>query len=160
MTDVWTTAGVVVAVGIVGITGIEWLDPAIALVVAGNIVIAGLRLVARSSQGLMDAALPDDQMVAIQTILEAHSSASTLFHGLRTRQAGHRSFMSVHVLVPGAWTIQRGHDLVERVEGELRAEIPDLTVDTHLEPLEDPRSFSDEGLDRRDVPPSAHPGIA
>ena len=158
MTDVWTTAGVVVAVALVGITGWEWLDATVALVVAANIVRAGLRLVARSSRGLMDAALPDEQRALIDAILESHTSASTMFHGIRTRAAGHRAFMSVHVLVPGAWTVQRAHDFVEVVEGDLRSGIPDLTVDTHIEPLEDPRSFSDEGLDRRAVPPSAHPG--
>lgn len=158
MTDVWTTAGVVVAVALVGITGWEWLDATVALVVAANIVRAGLRLVARSSRGLMDAALPDEQRALIDAILESHTSASTMFHGIRTRAAGHHAFMSVHVLVPGAWTVQRAHDFVEVVEGDLRSGIPDLTVDTHIEPLEDPRSFSDEGLDRRAVPPSAHPG--
>ena len=127
-------------------------------IAAANIVRAGLRLVARSSRGLMDAALPDEQRALIDAILESHTSASTMFHGIRTRAAGHRAFMSVHVLVPGAWTVQRAHDFVEVVEGDLRSGIPDLTVDTHIEPLEDPRSFSDEGLDRRAVPPSAHPG--
>ena len=158
MTDVWTTAGVVGAVAVVGISGLEWLDPVIGLAVAANIVVTGLRLVARSSRGLMDAALPEEDRAAIQDVLEAHTSASTIFHGLRTRQAGHRSFMSVHVLVPGAWSVQQAHDLVESVEADLRARVPDLTVDTHLEPLEDPRSFADEGLDRRGVPPSARPG--
>ncbi|MGI9578601.1 MAG: cation diffusion facilitator family transporter, partial [Microthrixaceae bacterium] len=157
MTDVWTTAGVVVAVALVGITGIEWLDPVIGLVVAANIIVAGLRLVARSSRGLMDAALPPEELSIVEEILDSHTTASTQFHGVRTRRAGYRSFMSVHVLVPGSWTVQRSHDLVENIEEELRDAIPSLTVDTHVEPLEDPRSFSDEGLDRRDVPPSARP---
>ena len=157
LTDVWTTAGVVTAVALVGITGIEWLDPVIGLLVAANIIIAGIRLVARSSRGLMDVAVPDEERSAIDEVLERHTSASTQFHGLRTRQAGYRSFMSVHVLVPGAWTVQQSHDLVEAIEADLRAAVPDLTVDTHVEPLEDPRSFSDEGLDRRGVPPSARP---
>ncbi len=158
MTDVWTTAGVVVAVALVGITGIQWLDPAIGLVVAANIIVAGLRLVARSSRGLMDAAMPEDDRMAIDEVLRSHTTANTIFHGVRTRQAGYRTFMSVHVLVPGAWSVQRSHDLVEAIEADLRRAVPNLTVDTHLEPLEDPRSFSDEGLDRRAVPPSARPG--
>lgn len=157
LTDVWTTAGVVVAVAMVGVTGIEWLDPVIGLAVAANIIVAGLGLVARSSRGLMDAALPADELAAIEEVLVAHTSASTEFHGLRTRQAGYRSFMSVHVLVPGSWSVQRSHDLVETIEAELRSKVPDLTVVTHIEPLEDPRSFADEGLDRRGVPPSARP---
>lgn len=160
MTDVWTTAGVVTAVLLVGLTDWEWLDPVIALAVAANIVVSGLRLVARSSRGLMDAALPDQQREAIEAVLERHTSANTLFHGVRSRESGHRAFMSVHVLVPGAWSVQRAHDFVETVEADLRAAVDDLTVDTHIEPLEDPRSFSDEGLDRRSVPPSARPGFA
>lgn len=160
MTDVWTTVGVVTAVLLVGLTDWEWLDPVIALAVAANIVVSGLRLVARSSRGLMDAALPDQQREAIEAVLERHTSANTLFHGVRSRESGHRAFMSVHVLVPGAWSVQRAHDFVEAVEADLRATVDDLTVDTHIEPLEDPRSFSDEGLDRRSVPPSARPGFA
>lgn len=160
MTDVWTTAGVVSAVMLIGLTGWEWLDPLIALVVAANIVVSGLRLVARSSQGLMDVALPQQQRDAIDQVLERHTSVNTLFHGLRTRESGHRAFMSVHVLVPGAWSVQRAHDYVENVELDLRAVVNDLTVDTHIEPLEDARSFADEGLDRRSVPPSVRPGPA
>ena len=99
-----------------------------------------------------------EERAAIDQVLESHTSASTLFHGVRTRQAGYRTFMSVHVLVPGAWSVQRSHDLVETIEADLRRAVPDLTVDTHVEPLEDPRSFADEGLDRRAVPPSARPG--
>jgi len=157
MTDVWTTAGVVVAVALVGITGIEWLDPVIGLAVAANIIIAGLRLVARSSRGLMDSAIPPDERSLLDEVLESYTSAQTQFHGVRTRQAGYRSFMSVHVLVPGSWSVQRSHDLVERIEADLRDQVPFLSVDTHVEPLEDPRSFADEELDRRGVPPSARP---
>lgn len=158
MTDVWTTVGVVVAVGLVALTGWDWLDPVIGLAVAANIVVTGVLLVGRSSAGLMDVALPDDMRAAIDGVLARHTAADTMFHGVRTRQAGHRAFMSVHVLVPGAWSVQQAHDLVERVEDELRAVVPELLVDTHVEPLEDPRSFADEELDRNPVPPSARPG--
>lgn len=159
MTDVWTTAGVIAGVILVGITGWDPLDPLIALLVALNIVVAGLRLVVRSSRGLMDATLPIHEREAIAEVLERHTSANTLFHGLRSRESGHRAFMSVHVLVPGAWSVQRAHNFVETVEADLRDAVEDLTVDTHIEPLEDPRSFSDEGLDRRSVPPSAASGL-
>lgn len=158
MTDVWTSAGVIVAVGLVAVTGIERLDPIIALVVAANIVVSGILLLRRSVQGLMDRALPDEDLDAIKDVLRSHTGADTQFHGLRTRQAGRRSFMSVHCLVPGAWTVQHAHDLVERVEGELRAAVPNLSVVTHVEPLEDPRSFADVNLDPTAVPPSARPG--
>lgn len=158
MTDVWTSAGVLVAVGLVAVTGWEALDPLVALVVAGNVLVAGWILVRRSAAGLMDASLPEGDRRAVEEVLARHTSADVQFHALRTRQAGRRSFMSVHVLVPGAWTVQEGHDLVEEVEADLRAAVPDLTVVCHLEPLEDPRSFADEELDRRPVPPSARPG--
>jgi divalent metal cation (Fe/Co/Zn/Cd) transporter len=127
-------------------------------VVAANIVVSGIMLVRRSAAGLMDTALPGDELEQVRAVLARHTAADTQFHGLRTRQAGRRSFMSMHVLVPGAWPVQRAHDLVERVEADLRAVVPDLTVLSHVEPLEDPRSFADVDLDHRDVPPSARPG--
>ncbi|MFZ4517860.1 MAG: cation diffusion facilitator family transporter [Microthrixaceae bacterium] len=157
MTDVWTSAGVIVAVGLVALTGWERLDPIIALVVAANIVVSGVVLLRRSVAGLMDTSLPEEQLAAVREVLERRTAPDTQFHGLRTRQAGRRSFMSLHVLVPGAWSVQRAHDLVEEVEADLRARVPDLTIVAHVEPLEDPRSFADEGLDRRAVPPSARP---
>jgi cation diffusion facilitator family transporter len=154
LTDVWTSMGVIVGVAAVGLTGIDRLDPLIALAVAANIVVSGVGLIRRSTQGLMDVALPPADQATVLEILEDRRSATVQFHGLRTRQSGRRAFMTVHVLVPGAWTIQQGHDLVEGIERELESRIPDLTVTTHLEPLEDPRSFADEELDRRNVPPS------
>jgi cation diffusion facilitator family transporter len=159
LTDVWTSLGVIVGVALVGLTGIDRLDPLIALAVAVNIVVSGVAIIRRSTRGLMDAALPAADQEVITQVLERHRSATVQFHGLRTRQSGRRAFMSVHVLVPGAWTIQQGHDLVEEIEAELDDRIADLTVTTHLEPLEDPRSFADEELDRRSVPPSASEGL-
>jgi cation diffusion facilitator family transporter len=158
-TDVWTSLGVIVGVAVVGLTGIDRLDPLIAMAVAVNIVVSGVAIIRRSTRGLMDAALPAADQEAITQVLERHRSATVQFHGLRTRQSGRRAFMSVHVLVPGAWTIQQGHDLAEEIEAELDDRIADLTVTTHLEPLEDPRSFADEDLDRRSVPPSASEGL-
>jgi len=158
MTDVWTSGGVLVAVGLVAVTGWEPLDPIIALVVAANIVVAGWLLLRRSAAGLMDVTLPEADRRAIDEVLARHAGPNVGFHALRTRQAGRRSFMSVHVLVPGTWSVQQAHDVVEAVEADLRAAVPDLTVVCHLEPLEDPRSFADEGLDRSPVPPSARPG--
>ena len=160
MTDVWTSVGVVIGVGVVGLTGIDRLDPLIAMAVAVNIVVSGVGIIRRSARGLMDAALPDELQAEISSVLDRHSGATVQFHGLRTRQSGRRAFVSVHVLVPGAWTVQQAHDLVERIEAELGAVIPGLTITTHVEPLEDPRSFADEDLDRRSVPPSASEGLS
>jgi cation diffusion facilitator family transporter len=148
MTDVWTSAGVLAAVGAVAFTGWQRLDPIIALVVAANIIWTGVRLLRQSALGLLDTALPPEEQVAIDAVLARYRSDEVQFHALRTRQAGARSFMSVHVLVPGGWTVQRGHRLLEQIERDIRAAVPGLTVFTHLEPLEDPVSFEDTRLDR------------
>jgi cation diffusion facilitator family transporter len=148
MTDVWTTAGVVAGIAIVAATGLDVLDPVLALLVAANIVRTGLELVSRSAGGLMDRALEPEELARVQDVLARHSGATMQFHALRTRRAGRRAFVDVHVLVPGDWSVQRGHDAIEQVEDELRQALGAATVLTHLEPLEDPASFADVGLDR------------
>lgn len=152
MTDVWTSAGVLAAIGLVALTGWQRLDPIIALVVAANIVWAGVRLVRRSALGLMDTALPEKQLADIRTVMERYHADGIEFHALRTRQAAARAFISTHVLVPGAWSVQRGHELLEKFEADIRHVVPNATVDTHLEPLDDPTSWADEQLDRSEVP--------
>lgn len=149
MTDVWTSVGVIAGVAAVAATGWQRLDPLIALLVAANIVWTGVQLIRRSASGLMDAALPAAQQAAVQRVLEAYQAQGLDFHALRTRQAGARHFVSVHVLVPGDWTVRRGHDLLETIEAEIRAVLPRAHVTTHLEPLEDPASWQDQTLDRR-----------
>jgi cation diffusion facilitator family transporter len=158
MTDVWTSAGVIAGILLVALTGWTVLDPIVALAVAANIVVAGFILVRRSVRGLLDVALPEGERQRIDEVLGRYRSPEVQFHAIRTRQAGRRGFVAMHVLVPGAWTVQRGHDLLERLEADLRAVLPGVTIDTHLEPLEDPASFADERLDRRPLPPSAGPG--
>ena len=148
MTDVWTSAGVVVGVGATVATGALWLDPLIALLVAGNIVWSGWKLIHRSASGLMDRALPAEDHARVVDILESYRGERIDYHALRTRESGARRFVEVHLLVPGAWTVRRGHDLAERVEGDIRAALERTTVITHLEPLEDPVSHEDIELDR------------
>jgi cation diffusion facilitator family transporter len=148
LTDVCTSAGVLAGVVAVAVTGWDLLDPLIALAVAANIVITGSGLVRRSVGGLMDRALDAPEQAKIAAALAHFESADVRFHALRTRQAGSRAFVSLHVLVPGAWTVQHGHDVVEEVEAELRHQLPHATIFTHLEPAEDPRSFADTALDR------------
>ena len=148
MTDVWTSIGVVVGVVAVAATGWHWLDPLIALAVAANIVFTGLSLLRRSAFGLMDESLPAERVKAINDVLDRYRAQGVEFHAIRTRAAAGRSFVSMHVRVPGAWTVQRGHDLVEQVESDVTATAPGTNVFTHLEPLEDPASYKDEGLDR------------
>ncbi|MCJ7715414.1 MAG: cation diffusion facilitator family transporter [Anaerolineales bacterium] len=152
MTDVWTSVGVVVAVGAVALTGWEILDPVVALLVAGNIIWAGFRIVRKSVLGLMDTGLPPEQQSLIQGVLDVYRQTGIEFHALRTRQAGTRAFVSFHVLVPGEWTIQRGHDLLEKIELDLRLALPNMTVFTHLESLTDPASWEDAALDRPQKP--------
>ncbi|WP_291993522.1 cation diffusion facilitator family transporter [Candidatus Accumulibacter sp. ACC003] len=148
LTDVWTSAGVIVGVGAVAITGWSWLDPAVALLVAANIVWAAWGLLRRSGGGLMDGSVPPGEYAQVLTVLERYRLQGIDFHALRTREAGARSFISLHVLVPGAWTVTRAHQLVEELDREIRRELPHATVFTHIEPLEDPASQEDIGLDR------------
>jgi cation diffusion facilitator family transporter len=148
LTDVWTSVGVVVGVAAVAISGWERLDPIVAFAVAGNIIFTGTVLLRRSAAGLMDEALPAELQHEIRDALAPFGSREVRFHALRTRQAGRRAFISLHILVPGAWTVRQGHDMAEEVEDALRERIPYATVFTHVEPLEDPRSFDDTALDR------------
>jgi len=148
MTDVLTSVGVIAGVAAVAITGWERLDPIIALLVAANIVLTGLGLVRRSVGGLMDRALGDDELETIRDALAPFEREGIQFHALRTRQAGRRAFVSTHVLVPRDWSVQHGHDEVERIEAALRGALPYASVFTHLEPIEDPRSYDDTQLDR------------
>jgi len=148
MTDVWTSAGVLIGVVAVSVTGLPWIDPIVALGVAGNIVWTGFHLMRQSALGLMDTALPEAERSAVQTILDAYQDQEIEYHSLRTRQAGRRRFLSVHILVPGAWTVQHGHNLLEEIEQRLRQVLPNSTIFTHLEPIEDPLSQADRALDR------------
>jgi cation diffusion facilitator family transporter len=149
MTDVWTSVGVIVGVAAVVGTGWTILDPLVGIAVALNIVYTGLRLVRRSALGLLDTALPVAEAAALDAILSRYRGEEPVaFHAIRTRQAAARRFVSMHVLVPGEWTVQRGHALLERIEQEVRGTLPNATVLTHLEPVEDPVSFDDQGLDR------------
>jgi cation diffusion facilitator family transporter len=148
LTDVWTSAGVIVGVGAVGLTGWVRLDPVLALLVAANIVRTGIGIVHRSILGLMDTALPAVQRELIDRAMEPYRRQGVEFHATRTRQSGSRRFVSTHVLVPGDWTVQKGHELLDRIEADIRAVIPDATVFTHLESLDDPASWDDMSLDR------------
>jgi cation diffusion facilitator family transporter len=148
MTDVWTSAGVVGGVAVVFLTGLNRLDPIIAIIVAVHILWTGVKLLRRSVLGLLDTTLPADEQQAIKRILRQRERDGIHYHALRTRYAGSRSFISFHVLVPGDWTVQRGHDLLEEMEREIRAAVPGATVFTHLEPVGDPTAWQDTSLDR------------
>jgi cation diffusion facilitator family transporter len=143
LTDVWTSVGVVVGIGLVSITGWEVLDPIVALLVAANIVWAGVQLLRETGAGLLDTAIPVAERQEIALIMSGYESQGIQFHALRTRVAGTRHFVSFHVLVPGAWTVQRGHDLCESIEQAISLALPGTDITTHLEPAEDPISWDD-----------------
>ena len=148
LTDVWTSAGVIAGVGLVWLTGWLWLDPVVALLVALNIVWTGWQLLHRSATGLMDVSIPEEELRAIESVLDSYRRQGLDFHALRTRQAGTRAFISLHVLVPGKWTVQLGHDWSERIEADIRQAVTYAHITTHLEPMEDPVSLADQALDR------------
>ena len=151
LTDVWTSVGVVVGIVLVGLTGWLVLDPLIALLVAANIVSTGVRLLRDTGQGLLDRALPAEDQEKISKILSRYEERNIRFHAVRTRSAGPRRFVSMHVLVPGGWTVKRGHDLAEEIENDIARDLPQSTFFTHVEPAEDPSSFADQDLDRESL---------
>ncbi len=158
MTDVWTSGGVIVGVCLVQLTHWQRLDPIVALLVAANIIWTGVRIVIDAAHGLMDTSIPAGELSAIKGIFERHTGEMVQFHALRTRRAGVRRFVSFHVLVPGEWSVHRGHEYLEMIEAEVREVVPQVTVFTHLEPAEDPASWDDLELDRAAVPPGGVAG--
>jgi cation diffusion facilitator family transporter len=149
MTDVWTSAGVVAGVALVFVTGWLRLDPLVALAVALHIIWIGVGLVRRSWRGLLDAAIPAEDTGEISKLFAEYSKRyGVAFHALRTRQAGMRRFISFHVLVPDAWTVAHAHRLSEELEERIRSLVPNASIFTHIEPISEPSSYEDQGLDR------------
>ena len=149
MTDVWTSIGVIIGIWAVTATGWLFLDPIVALLVAANIIWAGVQLMRRSALGLMDTAISSEKQESICSILDNYVKEKGIeYHALRTRRAAARSFVSVHILVPGEWTVHEGHGLLEEIEADIRRDVPGAIVFTHLESLDDPASWYDIELDR------------
>ena len=148
MTDVLTSLGVVVGVGLIGLTQWWWLDPLVGLFLAAHIIIIGLKLMKESMRGLMDFRLPKKEIEMIHAILDKYAVEGIRYHALRTRRAAALKFLAVHLLMPGKWTVSQGHNVAERIEEDLRHAIPNLIVFTHMEPLEDPVSWEDVKLER------------
>jgi cation diffusion facilitator family transporter len=147
LTDVWTTAGVLAGVALVKLTGWLPLDPLLALAVAANIVFSGVVLMRRSALGLLDSAIAPEKRAALASVLAEHGARGVDFHAVLTRQAGRRSFVAMHVLVPADWTVRQGHEYLEEVEREIRDTLGGaVTVFTHLEPLGDPSAMDDHPL--------------
>jgi cation diffusion facilitator family transporter len=141
--DVWTSVGVLIGILLVSVTGWLILDPLIALLVAVNIVWTGVKLIRESGSALLDASIPLAERKIINEILLPYDRQKVKFHAIRTRIAGKRRFISLHVLVPGEWTVQCGHNLCEEIESAICKTLPNTHVFTHLEPLEDPKSWDD-----------------
>jgi cation diffusion facilitator family transporter len=149
MTDVWTSAAVIVGVGAVYATGWLRLDPLVALAVSLHIVWTGFGLMRRSVRGLLDPAISaEDQQEVTKLIAEYSRRYGVSFHAVRTRQAGARRFVSFHLLVPDDWTVKRAHQLSEEIEARMRAMVPSAAIFTHIEPISDPASYDDQSLDR------------
>ena len=147
LTDVYTSIGVIVGIALVAVTGWLPLDSLVALAVGANILWTGFILVRNAGRGLLDHALPQEETARVLGVLRdfvtRYPAGELEFHGLQTRESGRDQFVSVHVLVPGSWSVSRAHDLVEEVESAIKSELPHAQVHTHLEPREDPRSHED-----------------
>ncbi len=148
MTDVWTTGGVLIGIALVWITGYLRLDPIIALIVAANIIFTGYRLLVRSGRGLLDASIPQEEIGSVKSILDSYKDQGVTYHALRSRQAAARKFMVVHLLVPGHWSVKRGHSLAEQIENQVMTAVENTNIVTHVEPIEDPLSMKDTSIER------------
>ncbi len=148
MSDVWTSVGVVAGVTTAVVTGINWFDPIIALVMGMKIGWDGIRIFRRSAMGLMDSAIAPTEKIKIEVILNRYRQEGIDWHALRTRQSGARRFISMHLLVPGIWSVQKAHTLSERLETDIRRAVPRASVFTHIEPVDDPAALNDLSLDR------------
>lgn len=146
MTDVLTSGGVLLGIGLVKLTGWLMLDAIVAIGVALNIIWTGYQLMKRSALGLLDTSIPENEKDMIRAMLREYKSDEVTYHSLMTRQAGQRRFISLHLLAPRTWNIKQGHDLAEEIENRVRDLFPGTTttVFTHLEPANEPESAHDE----------------
>ena len=138
LTDVWTSVGVIIGVALVGATGVLWLDPLVALLVATHIGYEGTRVFARSVSQLLDERLPEHEEAVVIEALEDHPDVLG-YHRLRSRRAGRARFVEVDVFVPGDLRVREAHDLVGVLEDEIHAVLPNLVTTIHVEPFEEGR---------------------
>ena len=143
MSDVFSSAAVLVAMGIVRLTGWDVLDPLIALLMSAYIIWTAGELVWRSFNGLMDHALSEAEQEKMRAIIEANLELGMDYHALRTRQAGSRRFADFHLLVPGEQSVQQAHAVGNRIEDGIRAALPGIEVQVHIEPIEEHASYTD-----------------
>lgn len=143
MTDVWTSVGVIGGIAVVAVTDWYILDPILAILVALNIIWTGIKLLQRSIAGFMDAVLPVAEQQLVEKVIASYKERGVQFHALRTRQSAARRFVSVHMLVPGEWTVHDAHHFAEDFESDVRRQLKDAIVHTHLEPMDDEISIND-----------------
>jgi cation diffusion facilitator family transporter len=146
LTDVWTSAAVLAGLALVWLTGVQVLDPIIALGVSANIVWTGWDLIRRSFDGLMDHALPAEEQAAVRSAIEKRLGSDMHYHALRTRRAGRRRFVDFHLLVPGRLSVQQAHNVTGQIEEAVRGVLPELEVSIHIEPIEDASAWDDSAL--------------
>jgi cation diffusion facilitator family transporter len=156
LTDVLTSAGVVVGIALVAVFGWERLDPIVAILVGVNILLTGYSLLRRSVSGILDAALPAEDLTAIESILDRYRQEGIDFHALRTRESGRQRFVYIHVLVPDDWTVKHSHDITEQFKSDLASVLPGVVTFAHVEPRDDPASYGHTQL-HPPVPPRTHP---
>lgn len=155
LTDVVTSAGVLVGVALVAILGWEVLDPIIALLVGLQILRTGYLLLGRSVTALLDAAVSPEDLARVRQVLDRYRADGPVdFHDLRTRESGRQRFVYVHLLVPDEWTVKRGHDLAEQLSGDIADALPGARSFVHVEPIRDPASYDHSFIGDPDVPPA------
>ena len=139
-TDAATSLGVLIALVLVEVTGVDWLDPAAALLVAVAIVFAGVRILTRTSRVLVDEALPPEELDSVRLAIEEHGAEEVIsFHKLRARRAGSRRYVDLHVQFRNGTTLKRAHEVSHELEAEIRARMRGADVLIHLEPEESAR---------------------
>jgi len=143
MTDVWTTVGILAGILLVKFTSIYLIDPIMAILVAISIVYTGAKLIFRSTQGLMDSALPEKELDIIKEILNSYKNEGIDYHALYTRRASSKNFVTFHLLIPGNWSVTKGHEIAKQIEKKIVDALPFSDIFIHLEPLNDPDALDD-----------------
>lgn len=134
MTDVWTTIGVIAGIVLLFLTGWQWIDPLIALLVGINILWTGGKLIRRSVVGLLDAALPDEEVAIIHEALHSITGTHVDVTQVLTRESGRQRFVQTTVVVPGDWSVARSHQLADEIEQVIEKALPGTTTVVHIEP--------------------------
>jgi cation diffusion facilitator family transporter len=148
MSDVWTSVGVLVGVGLVYLTDLTLFDSVLAIAMGLHITRTGLGLIRRSFDGLMDHAIPAEELERIRAVIRSNLPEGATFHLLRSRLSGARRFIEFHLLVDGDITVRAGHELASKLEAALTAALPEVAVTVHVEPVDEQASWEPEYIKR------------